>query len=277
MKRRIARLTALIVLSCAVSAQASPKGKRIDLQVKEPAEMKICHSTQKTSCVSPGDAMSALYNSDGYEALDNVAVIANIGIVSTVAAARYSDVKDSYAIFITQLNRFNKGTIDTCHACSPVAGVVIYQYRNGWKLFAKNSAIGELGRWGRAMGHSSPVKDLKVIPGRAEDFLIALNGSYGNQGHENRFVNIIHVSPSALSNYAPSIRYIGSIYTGQSSCGTGQAGSSYWDGDVSYSWNSSPPIATVVKRERDCDSQAFIRATESTAYQYNGREYVKRK
>lgn len=222
------------------------------------------------SCVSGETALNDIY--PRMTSINNVGIYPNVGLFSLVKSIRYNDGKDLYAIFLTQLNPVSQGEISTCHACGAILGVAVYQYHNGWKLFARSNTVAELGSWGSIPGSGS--WGVQFFSGGPENFIMGLEDGYLAQGYSVGGLQLIGVSPNGVNQFQSPMRYLGSIATSASDCGTGNEKGNDWEGKVSMDWQRYPPSVTVKKDyKKNCTKEIDHSKSSSVTYVFDGKAY----
>jgi len=245
----------------------SAMASKSSLEVKSPQDFEVC--VDKT-CISEFTPLTELYAGNGVDSIGSFGVMPGLGAFSIVKSIKYNDGKDWYAIFITQANIFQGGGLSTCHACGAVLGIAIYQKHNQWKLFAKSNRLKTIGSYGRILGY--PVADaVEISSGGAEKFIIALKSSDGGMGYTSGLLTLIGVSPVGVNQYESPIRYLGSITTSNSDCGTSAPQGDDWVGSWTYDWSESPPNINLTKKFRkNCTDEVIKDSQLTIRYKYDG-------
>lgn len=228
-----------------------------NIQINSQAKFDICSDK---ACVNDSTVLRDLYPFKGVEFIGSIGIIPNAGMFSVVKSIKYSDGKDEYAIYITQLNVFdNKGQIGSCHVCSVNMGIAIYQKHNDWKLFAKSTNLATIGEWGMLLGYESE-NAVSIISGGIERFVIRMNSSSMGQGYESTYMHLVGISPKGVNQFShPSITYLGSIETSESSGGSMSPTGNDWIGDVSFEWDAYPaPIIRLTKKYESKDKESVV-------------------
>lgn len=230
----------------------------------------------KTSCIYPSSALHDLYNKNGdyIDTVSNFMAIPHVGIGSIVRAVKFSDGKDIYAFFFTQLNEFDEsGKIASCHACSPLLGIMAYQFHNEWKPFLNKPIVGNYGAWGR-IGFQSVDKfePLNIYSLAPEKFLITVLGGDGGQGYNDTFIQLIMVG-NGMSN--KDVRSLGFITTGKTNCSGNASDWHDWRGEVSYAFESGNeyPLIKVKKvYQETCKDVELKIPSEVYEYKYDWKK-----
>jgi len=243
-------------------------------KIETPKPVQVSHVSIETlssfdvcngdDCVYKSEALRDLYQVQDTSA--NIAILPNLAIVSIIGSIKYSDVSDLYAVFIAQALQIQEGKISTCHACTPILGLVIYQYHNGWKLFARNATVKYFGAWGTI---SLATKDIELVSRGTEKFIISLKSSSGGQGFTTETVDLISVDPNNKL-VSPPIRPIGLVVTAEEDCHNSAGQGEDWTGDVKYDLSTDPPIIGVIKKYRkNCTNEFVPTHRETLSYQYD--------
>ena len=228
-----------------------------NIQINSKAKFDICSDK---ACVNDSTVLGDLYPFKGVKFIGSIGIIPNFGMFSIVKSIKYFDGKDEYAIFITQLNPFDdKGEIATCHVCSVNMGIAVYQKHNDWKLFTKSIKLATIGEWGMLLGYESE-NAISIISGGVERFVIRMNSSSMGQGYASTYMNLVGISPKGVNQYShPSITYLGSIETSESSSGSISPTGNDWIGDVSFEWDAYPaPIIRLNKKYESKDKESVV-------------------
>jgi len=273
MKSLLTLFTLTIFLAgCGKTEVPSSVNAADKILVKSEQNFDVCDGQ---SCLSASTALRDLYSSNDMPG--NFGLIPSVGIFTIVNSVKYLDGKDTYAIFFTQLNRFSQGTIDTCHACGALLGVAVYQKHNDWKLFAKVNNLVDMGSWGKVFGYQDE-KSLSIHSGGPEKFVIAINGGFMAQGYTKGWVDLIGISPNGTNQYLPPIRYLGSIGTSSSDCGTGNERGDDWRGVPTFDWRENPPLVAVNKVFRKGCADEVVEGSKVTLkYKFDGKAYIETK
>jgi hypothetical protein len=231
---------------------------------------KIC--TPQDECVDESTALQTLYRGlipdESLETSGNMLVIQGSVLSSIVSSAYLLDASDQYAIFFVQELQLQSGHIIACHACIPKLGLVIFQYHNGWKLFARNPAVIDFGGWGMIQLTKATVD---IVPEGTEKFLIALTSSDSGQGMTDNFVEMIGVTHDSASG---AIRSYGVIDSGEQDCHNDPGHGEDWTAQLEYEkLDRFPPPVTVTKMySKSCTDGAPITRRETVRYDIVGPE-----
>ena len=232
--------------------------------------LKVC---VKSDCVDADRALTDMYKIKDLSTMGNIAVVPHQAIVSTFAAIKHDDGKDQYAIFLTQVNSLIDGVPETCHACSPFLGAAIYQFHNQWKPYAVNLELGKFGSWGRVISYSEQASDIGIVPIGTEHFLITIKSQDGGQGYTSDFLSVIEVNPSGINQYENQIRYLGTIETAASDCGSGVTKGDDWISDIRFNINTVPTSITLTKKfKKSCTGEIVSDNPIVITYKYDGIE-----
>ena len=230
--------------------------------------LKVCI---KSDCVDSERALTDVYKVKDLSVMGNIAVVPYRAIISTLAAIKHDDGKDQYAIFLTQVNSLIDGVPETCHACSPLLGAAIYQFHNQWKPYAVNLELGKLGSWGRVISYSEQATDIEIVPIGTEHFLITIKNRDGGQGYTSDYLSVIEVKPSGINQYENPIRYLGSIETAASDCGSGVTKGDDWISGIRFNTNAIPITVTLTKKfKKGCTDEIVSGNPVIITYKYDG-------
>ncbi len=270
-------LTLLLLAGCNKKADSSSQANNA-AQVQLANTMDICRAKDK-DCVSTFQVFSDMYGSQaGNSAIGNYSVIPQQAALSIFSTIRFDDGNDTYGIFLTQANPIGSDGLENCHACAPLLGIGVYQYRNQWKLFSKNIKVAELGSWGRVLGYSQNPNDVNIVPIGNEKFLITLKTSDGGQGYTSDYLSIIQVNSIGMDQHGNQpIEFLGTIETAASDCDTGMSKGEDWIGEVSINTKGDRPIVTIAKNfKKNCTNEIVPGNQIILNYKYNGstKSYV---
>ncbi len=271
----IVLLIASIYCSLAFAGDVRKVGGDKFLQFHSYESLNIC-TLEGTSCVSAESALKDAYPEFRNLSIDNFVIAGDDRIARVKYGLRYVDGKDVYAIFIVQVNPYNiKTGIESCHACAPELGLIVYQYHNRWKLFGLNKRVGNFGSFG---SFNLTKSDVRVVRVSVENFLVTLESTYMAQGYGGVVTNIFKISGVDSYNHKSggNIEFIGSLETGESSCGAlGQRGE-VWRGLLSYDFK---PVFRIKMTQtvRSCSGgEVTTKETQEYVYDYKNKDFIKK-
>ncbi len=188
---------------------------------------------------------------------NNLAYEVNHGalhIKRVVASAKFIEEGDSYAIFLVEHQIYDQDGVDTCHLCRPSLSILVYQFHNNWKLFAKQYfADIASGKFGQLMDLNP--SSFIFYPAGKENFYISLVDSSFNQGIEVTTAEFFGISLNSLKNY-------GFLVVAYDECGNGKSDCQSWSSKIEVKRGDNG--AKYIQFDK-----TGIAKTESSKYYFN--------
>ena len=259
---------------CTQKSKVEPLSPRVKIAVENFNVDAICQ-IHEGACIYGDQALRELYGVKDkplIESVNNVATLGRLGLVQVIYSAKFNDGTDDYAVFLTQFNRYDEdGNLSTCHSCAALLGMIVYQYHNSWKIFAKNMQIDQFGSWGTIKAKlESKKSSINIYKSSSESFILTLEESFLFHGIAEEYLNIIKFNGIS----GDSIAKIGNIKIGYRDGNLASSDTLDWAGkvDVAFSNDSSYPIIKLTKiyMERYEDKPSPKNTPKVIEYMYEG-------
>ncbi|MGE0108829.1 MAG: hypothetical protein AB7S81_03555 [Bdellovibrionales bacterium] len=238
-------------------------------KIKSPdVDVPACNQTGD-KCITSYQALRDIYNHKGV-VYYNVALLKDTKVATVTHSFTVQRNGKLFAVFLTQLNTLNNGSIDAYHAASAPLGMAVYEFKDNWQLMKAVSHVVNMGSWGNSFSGELLLQEKQASYYVSKDthFYILLSNSYLGQGYYSDDIEVIKIT------YAPThqIEWLGHIPARESNgnCGGDTSNPDWHVTDIILTDSSQSPVIVYTKHEtKACTSNPPPTISSTVSYLYH--------